>query len=316
MSLNKQIFTDAGIAMLGNANAGQLLTITKIVVGQGLLSTENQIYPLVALVDWKADVVITRKLDKGDGTMIISGVLTEANMPAGAPFPLRELGVMAKIGTLGADEGAGAHIPSVPGGSGLSQAPGKLTGSGTTDAPAPAPPAPEPLLAGEQLYCASNVFADAPDTVTPGGTSSHAFDITVIIDRATDITVVIGDATVVDCENIPPDPLVGPGWYAQRVGNVFQFKRAVEGTGIELLETADRVTIDSIRNRSTRHFPVQNVAKATYRRILERRAQENGVDFVTGVATAITPMAFYETVMVKGYETTMRPLSIQTPTWM
>jgi len=48
---------------------------------------------------------------------------------------------------------------------------------------------------------------------------------------------------------------------------------------------------------------VQNVAKATYRRILERRAQENGVDFVKGVATAITPMAFFETVMVKGYET-------------
>ena len=48
---------------------------------------------------------------------------------------------------------------------------------------------------------------------------------------------------------------------------------------------------------------MQNVAKATYRAILERRAQENGVDFVKGVATAITPMAFYETVMVKGYET-------------
>ena len=32
-------------------------------------------------------------------------------------------------------------------------------------------------------------------------------------------------------------------------------------------------------------------------------AQENGVDFVKGVATAITPMAFYETVMVKGYGT-------------
>ena len=69
------------------------------------------------------------------------------------------------------------------------------------------------------------------------------------------------------------------------------------------LDKPDRVTIDSIRNHTVRHFPVQNVAKATYRRILERRAQENGVDFVTGVATAITPMAFYETVMVKGYET-------------
>ncbi len=48
---------------------------------------------------------------------------------------------------------------------------------------------------------------------------------------------------------------------------------------------------------------MQNIAKATYRRILERRAQENRVDFIKGVATAITPMAFYETVMVKGYET-------------
>ena len=71
----------------------------------------------------------------------------------------------------------------------------------------------------------------------------------------------------------------------------------------EQLDTPDRVTIDSIRNHSARHFPVQNVAKATYRRILERRAQENGIDFVKGVATAITPMAFFETVMVKGYET-------------
>ena len=64
----------------------------------------------------------------------------------------------------------------------------------------------------------------------------------------------------------------------------------------------DRVTIDSIRNHTVRHFPVQNVAKPTYRRILERRAQENGVDFVKGVATAITPMAFFETVMAKGYK--------------
>jgi hypothetical protein len=69
------------------------------------------------------------------------------------------------------------------------------------------------------------------------------------------------------------------------------------------LDTPDRVTIDSIRNHTRRHFPVQNVARATYRAILERRAHENGVDFVKGVATAITPMALYETVMVKGYET-------------
>ncbi|MGO9354832.1 MAG: hypothetical protein ACLP3C_29845 [Mycobacterium sp.] len=69
------------------------------------------------------------------------------------------------------------------------------------------------------------------------------------------------------------------------------------------LAKCDRVTIDSIRNHCGRHFPVQNVAKATYREILERRAKANGVDFVKGVATAITPWAFYEVVMAKSYET-------------
>jgi len=57
------------------------------------------------------------------------------------------------------------------------------------------------------------------------------------------------------------------------------------------------VTIDSTRNHATRHFPVQQVARATYREIVERRAQEAEIDFVNGVATALTPMAFYECVM-------------------
>ena len=78
--------------------------------------------------------------------------------------------------------------------------------------------------------------------------------------------------------------------------------RALAADNAEL-DKCDRVTIDSIRNHCARHFPVQNVAKATYREILERRAKANGVDFVEGVATAITPIAFFETVMVKSYET-------------
>lgn len=69
------------------------------------------------------------------------------------------------------------------------------------------------------------------------------------------------------------------------------------------LDKPDRVTIDSSRRHTLRHFPVQNVAKATYRAILESRAKENGVDFVNGVATAITPWGFLETVMVRSYET-------------
>ena len=67
------------------------------------------------------------------------------------------------------------------------------------------------------------------------------------------------------------------------------------------------MTINCIRNDCVRHFPVQNIARATYRDILERPAKENGVDFVEGVATAITPMALYETIMVKGYQTLVDP---------
>jgi hypothetical protein len=82
--------------------------------------------------------------------------------------------------------------------------------------------------------------------------------------------------------------------------------RAIEDDNTRL-DKRDRVTIDSVRNHCGRHFPVQNVAQATYRRILEHRANENGVDFVNAVATAITPMAFYETVMAKGYATLVDP---------
>ena len=81
-----------------------------------------------------------------------------------------------------------------------------------------------------------------------------------------------------------------------------QVVRALAADNAEL-DKCDRVTIDSVRNHCTRHFPVQNVARATYREILERRAGENRIDFIEGVATALTPIAFFETVMVKSYET-------------
>jgi hypothetical protein len=82
--------------------------------------------------------------------------------------------------------------------------------------------------------------------------------------------------------------------------------RALEDDNSKLVRN-ERITIDSVRNHTLRHFPVQQVARATYREVLERRAEENGVDFVEGVATAITPMALYETVMMRGYESLIDP---------
>ena len=75
-----------------------------------------------------------------------------------------------------------------------------------------------------------------------------------------------------------------------------QIVRAVAAVG------ADAVSLDSIRNHAGRHFPVQNAAQATYREIVERRAAENEVDFENGLKIALTPMAYLETLMVKGFD--------------
>jgi hypothetical protein len=66
-------------------------------------------------------------------------------------------------------------------------------------------------------------------------------------------------------------------------------------------DNAAGVTSDSIRNHTERHFPVQNVAKATYREILERRAREAQIDYVNGLTAALTPMALYEVVMNEAF---------------
>jgi hypothetical protein len=93
----------------------------------------------------------------------------------------------------------------------------------------------------------------------------------------------------------------------QRVNDLLASGASYAMTLRALGDDAVGVTTDSIRRHAERHFPVQNVARATYREILERRAQENSIDFVNGVATAITPMAYLETMVVKGYESLVDP---------
>lgn len=63
----------------------------------------------------------------------------------------------------------------------------------------------------------------------------------------------------------------------------------------------DRVSVDSVRNHAVRHFPVQNLAQATYRDVLQQRAQQNQIDIAQGLATALTPMAFMEAIMAKAF---------------
>lgn len=68
------------------------------------------------------------------------------------------------------------------------------------------------------------------------------------------------------------------------------------------LPDSRRITYHSLWHHAKKHFPIEETAKATYRRMVEKRAEEYDVDFVAGVAGALTPMAYLDVVMNKGFQ--------------
>jgi hypothetical protein len=98
----------------------------------------------------------------------------------------------------------------------------------------------------DQLYCVANTFDDTladfiPDVDT-NPTAVHAFKVKVIIDRATNVTVVIGTSADILATNIGA-ATVGAGVFAQKIANTLQFKRLVMGPNIEIEEDDDTITI-------------------------------------------------------------------------
>lgn len=75
----------------------------------------------------------------------------------------------------------------------------------------------------------------------------------------------------------------------------------------------ERVNINNLREHRNRHFNVQSQANSVYRNILEKRAQELGVDFEQGVGTAVTHLAYLDTMIAKGYETMVNEDTVISP---
>ena len=65
----------------------------------------------------------------------------------------------------------------------------------------------------------------------------------------------------------------------------------------------ERINIANIREHRKRHFDVQAPANAVYRAIVEQRARELNIDLENGVGTAVTHLAYLDTMIAKGYET-------------
>lgn len=70
--------------------------------------------------------------------------------------------------------------------------------------------------------------------------------------------------------------------------------------------TRDRINLNNIREHRKRHFDVQAPANAVYRKIIEERARELNLDYEQGIGTAITHLAYLDTMIAKGYETLIK----------
>lgn len=97
MSLSKHEFTNAGRSMLGRAQNGETLTITKIVVGSGAAGEPSDLWPLTVLIAHELDVTISSKRDFGNGILLVEGNFRSDVAPHA--FDLKEVGVMAHIGS-------------------------------------------------------------------------------------------------------------------------------------------------------------------------------------------------------------------------
>lgn len=65
----------------------------------------------------------------------------------------------------------------------------------------------------------------------------------------------------------------------------------------------DRININNLREHRKRHFNAQSQANVTYRAIVEQRARELNLDYERAVGTAVTHLAYLDTMIVKGYQT-------------
>ena len=74
-----------------------------------------------------------------------------------------------------------------------------------------------------------------------------------------------------------------------------------------------RVTYRSLWTHTSRHFRVHEPAKSIYRDIIERRALEDGLDVVEGVASIITAYGYLETMMTKGFHALIQDDTAVTP---
>ena len=93
------VLTENGQRMLAKAEAGKTLTFTKIKLGDGQVASGQDLTKLTALAHAVQDVGISSITPKDDGTVVISGIISNATLDKG--YYIREFGLMANDPDVG-----------------------------------------------------------------------------------------------------------------------------------------------------------------------------------------------------------------------
>lgn len=93
------VLTENGQRMLAKAEAGKTLTFTKIKLGDGQAASGQDLTKLTALGHAVQDVGISSITPKDDGTVVISGIISNSTLAKG--YYIREFGLMANDPDVG-----------------------------------------------------------------------------------------------------------------------------------------------------------------------------------------------------------------------
>lgn len=227
--LNQQL-TNVGWDALSVALGGGRLTFFKMQAGSGTIANDAAIPPMTALVSPVCDIAITSYVIEGDGQITLFGNIASSTLDVG--FTFRELGVFATIEQPVAGKGG------TPGGPNIQVITPPAAGTTAN----PVVPTPSPGTALMYSYCNSYASSD----YIPGKNETtdvvNTVQVTVKIDKATNVVINIIAGGQMSVVNIGPAS-VGAGPWSYTQANVAYLKRLVPGAATLISEDTNTITI-------------------------------------------------------------------------
>jgi hypothetical protein len=225
-NFKNQQLTDVGWDALSVALGGGRITFFKMQAGDGNIVADGAIPPMVGLVNPKTDIGIHKYEIDDHGQITLYGNIASSTLPTG--FTFRELGIFVSVEPPEAGVGGTPMPPSIV----------------VTPPTDTAPDIPDPTTGTAIMYSYCNSYTYSDYIPGSGETTDvvNTIQVTVKIDKAANIEVIITEGQQLSLENIGP-PSVGAGPWSHTQANVAYIKRLVAGPMTEISEDANTIKI-------------------------------------------------------------------------